>query len=381
MSNWPFFAAALAWNFGHGMSWMALPLYAASQGLSNAEIGALIALPVFAQAPLNLLGGAYTDRIGGRVILLSSTCAMALAGYWLIHAFGFAQLIAGQVGLVLSRAVFWPATWAMASELPGARGVQLGRLNAVTNFGQIAGNVLCGFTLAAIGFHGTFATLCVIAAVAFFAALSTRVSARRGPRAGHVLAGYLPLLRMRIVHYSILCACLSAVPFGLALSFFPLLLAEYGHGEKISGALLALRSVGAIAAALIASRFVRSGPRTAWPIACGAAIALAIGMLPLLNHAGALGFWLFFAGVGSGAMTLYFQITISDASRPEERGSALALGGTGWNISLLLTPLVMGLLADRYGIAHGLQIIACLTLLMVVALAALRRWAFLAPSS
>jgi MFS family permease len=170
------------------------------------------------------------------------------------------------------------------------------------------------------------------------------------------------------------------VPFGLALSFFPLLLAGYGHGEKISGALLALRSVGAIAAALIASRFVRSGPRTRWPLACGAGIALAIGMAPLLNHAAALGFWLFVAGLGSGAMTLYFQITISEASRPEERGSALALGGTGWNVSLLLTPLVMGLLADRYGIAGGLQIIACLTLLLVVALAALRRWAFLAPS-
>src|SRR5205085_317449 len=54
------------------MTWLAVPLYAHAQGLSNAEIGILFAAPVLAQAPLNLVGGAYTDRIGGRRIMLAS---------------------------------------------------------------------------------------------------------------------------------------------------------------------------------------------------------------------------------------------------------------------------------------------------------------------
>ena len=54
------------------MTWLAVPLYAQAQGLSNAEIGVLFAAPVLAQAPLNLVGGAYTDRIGGRRIMLGS---------------------------------------------------------------------------------------------------------------------------------------------------------------------------------------------------------------------------------------------------------------------------------------------------------------------
>jgi len=37
-----------------------------------------------------------------------------------------------------------------------------------------------------------------------------------------------------------------------------------------------------------------------------------------------------------------FQITISEASAPAERGSALALGGLGWSVSHLSTPLIMG---------------------------------------
>src|SRR5258706_6284907 len=79
-----FFAASLAWNFGLGMTWLAIPLYAYDQGLSNAQIGALFAAPVLAQAPLNLAGGAYTDRIGGRRIMLGSCWATVAAGSWVL---------------------------------------------------------------------------------------------------------------------------------------------------------------------------------------------------------------------------------------------------------------------------------------------------------
>jgi MFS family permease len=78
-------------------------------------------------------------------------------------------------------------------------------------------------------------------------------------------------------------------------------------------------------------------------------------------------------------MTLYFQITISEASRPQERGSALALGGLGWSVSHLTTPLVMGFLADRYGIVTGFYALGFVALLCAVAIAFLRRWAFRQP--
>lgn len=359
------------------MTWLALPLYGSAQGLSNAQIGALVAIPVLAQIPLNLAGGAYTDRIGGRRIMLGSSLVMAAAACWLIYAQGFWMLVAGQLGLVLSRAAFWPATWAMASELPGARGVQLGRLNAVTNFGQIGGTVLCGFLLAAAGFAASFAILAAFGIAAFVVGLGTRAAPPKPPTPGrHVLAAYRPLLRKRIVHYSMLCAYLSALPFSLSFSFYPLLLAQYGYGEDASGVLLALRAVGSIAAGLIAARFVRTGPETPWPVVCGIAVAAGIGLFPAVNHVALIGLWMLLVGVGSGAMTLYFQITISEASRPEERGSALALGGLGWSISHLTTPLIMGFLADRFGIVAGFYAIGGLALACALVIAQVRRWAF-----
>jgi predicted MFS family arabinose efflux permease len=375
-----FFLASLAWNLGLGMTWLAVPLYAYSQGLSNAQIGALFAAPVLAQAPLNLAGGAYTDRIGGRRIMLGSCWATVLTGLWFIFAEGFWMLMAGQLGLILSRAAFWPATWAMASELPGSRGVQLGRLNAVTNLGQIGGTALCGFLLAAAGFDVTFATFAAIGFVSFLAGLGTQPRAAKAVHATHhLLARYGRLLRQRIILYSMVCAYLSALPFSLSVSFYPLLLARYGYGEEASGILLALRAVGSIAAGLIAARFVRTGPETLWPVLCGLAVAAAIGFLPTLNHFAPIAFWLVVVGIGSGAMTLYFQITIAEASQVEERGSALALGGLGWSVSHLSTPLVMGFLADRYGIVSGFYAVGAFALACALAIAWLRRWAFRQP--
>src|SRR5262245_57846261 len=247
------------------MTWLAVPLYAYNQGLSNAQIGVLFALPVVLQAGLNLVGGPCTDQIGGRRSMLGSCWAIVAAGLWLVLAEGFWMLIVGQLVLVVSRAAFWPATWAMASELPGNRGIQLGRLNAVTNVGQIAGSALCGFLLAAAGYDATFATLAATGLLAFIAGLGTRAGPAKPP-APHreVLSRYRPLLRRPIILYAVLCAYLSALPFSLSMSFYPLLLAEFGYGEDSSGLLIALRAIGAIAAGLIAARFVRTGPDTLW---------------------------------------------------------------------------------------------------------------------
>src|SRR5712692_7044862 len=353
------------------MTWLAVPLYAHSQGLSNAEIGALFALPVLAQAPLNLIGGAYSDRIGGRRIMLGSCWATVAAGIWLMFSQDFWMLMVGQLTLILSRAAFWPATWAMASELPGARSQQLGRLNAVTNFGQIVGTVLCGFVLAAAGFQATFAVLAGTGVISLFAGLATPARAAKPPAAArHPLAGYLPLLRRRIIVYTMLCAYLSALPFSLTMSFYPLLLVQFGHGEGASGVLLGLRAVGSIFASLLAARFVRSGPQTLWPVVCGLVVAAAIGFVPTVNHAAPIAFWMLVVGAGTAAMTLYFQITISEASSSGERGSALALGGLGWSVSHLSTPLLMGFLADRYGIVAGFYVLGGFALACALVIAA-----------
>jgi predicted MFS family arabinose efflux permease len=287
------------------------------------------------------------------------------------------MLMVGQTLLIVSRAAFWPANWAMAAELPGERSIQLGRLNAVTNTGQIAGSGLCGVFIATAGYDATFAVLAGMGLIAFFAGLGTRAPHSKAPASDrHVLAGFWPLLHRRIIHYAVLCAYLSALPFSLGVSFYPLLLAHFGYSEETSGVLVSLRAVGAIAAGLIAARFVRTGPKTLWPVGCGVVVAAAVGLMPLINHAVPIGLWMLIVGLGAGAMTLYFQITMAEASGPGERGSVMALGGMGWSLSHFTTPLIMGFLADRVGLIAGFYVLAAFALAVAILIGFMRRWAF-----
>src|SRR5258708_10539504 len=112
--------------------------------------------------------------------------------------------------------------------------------------------------------------------------------------------------------YTMVCAYLSALPFSLTMSFYPLLLAQFGYGEGASGVLLGLRAVGSIFASLLAARFVRSGPQTLWPVVCGLAVAASVGLVPTLNHVAPISFWLLVVGSRTPALSLYFPITISE---------------------------------------------------------------------
>jgi MFS family permease len=376
VSALPLFLASLTWNYGLGMTSVVVPLYAHSLGLSGVEIGALFSLPVFAQVAFNLIGGAYTDRIGGHKIMLA-TCALLAAGAIVfLFARGFWMLFAAQLLLILSRAAFWPATWALASELPGARGKQMGRLNAITNVGQIAGTVSAGFVLAFAGFAPSFMLLAAMGVLSFaFGWPSAQVPRKPIDPGRSVFANYGPLLRRRVIRYAVLCAYVSAVPFSLAMTFYPLLLQDFGYGSETSGIIIALRAVGSIAAGLVAARFVRTGPNLS-PAISGALVAVSVGLVPLINHPVAIGFLMFVVGMSSGVMTLYFQITMSEYAGDAERGSALALGGLGWGLSHLTTPIAMGYLADNFGLVPSFYTLGGFALCWSAMLALLRPWAF-----
>src|SRR3990170_2652618 len=85
----PFFLSSFVWNFALGMTYPLVPLYANELGMSGVGIGALVALPVVVQICFNLIGGAYTDQVGGRSLMLASFLLTAVAGAVFFFAGGF----------------------------------------------------------------------------------------------------------------------------------------------------------------------------------------------------------------------------------------------------------------------------------------------------
>ncbi|MBE0625423.1 MAG: MFS transporter [Burkholderiales bacterium] len=374
----PFFFSSFSWNFALGMTYPLVPLYANQLGMSGVGIGTLVALPVLVQISFNLIGGAYTDQVGGRSLMLAAFVLTASAGAVFFFAAGFWLLLLAQLLMVMSRAMYWPASWSLGSELPGGRSLQMGRLNAITNTGQILGMTGAGFCLLWFGFGPSFLLLAAMGALAFVLGRGVPEKARNAQRKPRRLfSGYAQLIGLRVIPFAIMCAYISALPFSLSFSFYPILFTEYGYGSDANGAMLALRAIGSAMAGLFIARYLDFSAKLAVPLGCAIATALSVGLIASAREAWMIGVLMAVVGLASGIMTLFFQMLISEISSIDNRGSALALGGLGWGLSHFSTPLAMGYLKDHYGILPAFYVLGGFAFLWSLCLIPMHRWAFI----
>jgi MFS family permease len=373
-----FFASAFAWNLALGMTHILIPLYADHLGFSGVAIGSLVSLPVLVQIGFNLLGGAWTDRLGGKRLAMFSASMFLAAGIVFAFASTYAALFVAQLCVIVSRAMFWPATWSLGSQLPGDRSRGLGLLNSITNGGQIVGTIVAGLMIAWFGFAAGFWTVALIGGAVAFALMAAFVAPAPRAPAGHppIFAAYRALARRRSIWFAVACAYISALPFSLGMSFYPLLLVGQGFSSDAAGWMLALRAVGSVAAGVGAAHFVRRVSVRSIPVATALAVGLAVLGAAAFHHPVPVSALLLLVGFGSGVMTLYFQLLISDLSTIEARGSALALGGLGWGLSHFSTPLLMGVLKDAYGIEIAFYAMGVVATAWALMLAPLHAWAF-----
>jgi predicted MFS family arabinose efflux permease len=290
---------------------------------------------------------------------------------------GFALMLAAQMLMVIARAMFWPATWSMASQLAGNSARHMGRLNSITNAGQIAGTAAAGFLIAASGFPFSFGILAAVglASLAFNQAFRQAAAASGGP-AGSIFATYRMLFQKRTIRYAVLCSYISALPVSLSFSFYPILLVEQGFDSNATGTLISLRGVGAIIGGIMAGYLVTRVRGGRAPLAAAVIVGASVALCAAVSQSALIAFFLFIVGVGSALMTLYFQMLISHVSSREARGSAMALGGLGWSLSHLSVPLAMGFINDAIGVHVAFYAVGGFALLCGVALVPLQRWAF-----
>ncbi|MDB5729605.1 MAG: multidrug transporter, partial [Noviherbaspirillum sp.] len=203
----PFFFSSFIWNFSLGLTYILIPLYARHLGMSGTQVGMLIALPVVLQIAFTLIGGALSDRLGGKNLALASSVVTCISAAIFMLSAHFVLMFIAQVMMVMARAMFWPATWSMASQLPGNPGIQMGRLNGATNLGQIVGITAAGFILIRGGFAAGFGVMIVAGILALVLNQMYREPkrVRTGP-AAPIFAAYPALIRKRPVRYSVFCA-------------------------------------------------------------------------------------------------------------------------------------------------------------------------------
>ena len=374
-------AAAFTWNTALGMSHLIVPLYAAHLGFSAVSIGTLFGIPVIMQIVLSLIGGATTDRWGGRRTLAAAAAFITTGAVVLYFSHTYTAMFSAQLCLIFGRGIYWPASETITSQLPGRRNIQFGRLNATVNVGQIGGTAGAGLLLAASNFQVVFLTLAVFGVVALISALSLlQVKSAERTHSVAMFGNLAPVLRNRRVYLGLFCAFVVAQPMSICQSFYPLLLKSLAFNEAQIGPLLALRPVGTALAMLFLARAVGSSNAFTLALVLSGAVAGGLFAAPMFAELFPAALIVFALGMGSALLMLYYQMLCTDATDPSMRGTALAFAGAGWSLSHLCAPMLMGFIIEWRDIATAFSIWGFVLLGLLVALALIKQWAFAVPA-
>lgn len=336
---------------------------------------------VFTYALTSLAGGALADRVGHarvfRVGIALSALAFALGGLAPTFAtFLGARVVQGFAGgLVYGTA---PGLITLAAA-PGARGRELGVLNAAIGFSYAIGPLLAGVLVDAVGWRSIFHVRVPLALLTL--ALAFRLPTARAAGPARLVAVH-DLLRGAVVRPGVLAFLGNAGIFSVWLLAPFYLVGVRGLDAGWGGVLFMLTPLGTAVAAPLAGRLAdRFGP---WPlVVCGLAVE-AVG-LALLGRAGpqtplpALAAVLFAAGLGLGVFQVPNMTAAMAAFGPAHQGAAggfiffARTLGTVFGVATLGQLFAVRRLAVGAGAFNECFLVAALGVAAAAALAAL--WA------
>lgn len=159
----------------------------------------------------------------------------------------------------------------------------------------------------------------------------------------------------------------------LGTSFYPILVADGGHGSEITGWVVSARGLGSMLAGLTLTRFVRSTDEARAPLIAGLMSTVPALLSGLFVNPWLLCLFLFFLGMGTGMMAVYNQVVVARASTAATRGSALAMPGMSWALGFFITLMVTGMLKDTVGLRSAFVILGTVMVLVALCLPALQR--------
>jgi len=368
-------------SFGHGAThWIAgtlyilVPILKDQLGLSYAEAGLFLSAFHVCAFGANFISGFAVDVTGRKVllqVLALAAGALAIVIFGMSSAFLLLLAMAGLIGA--SNQAWHPGALAyLSARYPRNRGYALSIHAIGANIGDALAPMVAGALLAVATWRTTAmagALPAALGALALAVALlpsekPNGADGGKGMSARSYAAGYWALLRDRAVVGLTLTAGFRTMAQTGLFAFLPLYIADVmGRGTVFMGTAMMMIQVGGIVAAPLAGIWSdRIGRR---PIVFGALgmSTLAIFSLTMVKdqtlYVGCislLGFFLF-------AIRPVVQSWMMDLVPPSFAGSATSLMFGVQAILGAMTPLVGGVIADRYGLLVVFYVLAAVMLL------------------
>ncbi|MFI9454330.1 MFS transporter [Amycolatopsis sp. NPDC052450] len=302
-------------------------------------------LAIAISAPLS---GLVADRLGRRPLLLAGLGLYAISGTAGFFVSDLPLLLATRAGLGLAVGAIMTAVSTLITDwYSGERRASfLGLQQAFASLGGVVFLPAAGL-LATVDWKAPFWIYSASAIVAVFAIVSLREPARSAPA---VSASERTRPPARIIGVYVL-ALVATLVFYMAPTQLPFLLAGFGSGPAVIGAVVAGSTVTGVAGALAFSRLrERLSPTaiTTFSVALLGAGWLVIGTAGTVAPVVA---GLLVGGLGVGLVVPNFNLRLAEFAPPAQRGRVLSGLVTGIFLGQFLSPLVVQPLVQGIGIS------------------------------
>jgi len=343
-------------NFArYGMVFPLIPLMAHDLGASPAVIGVIVGAFGLLSFFLGIPVGGFTDRVGVKRALALGVLCNIVSALLLVHADNVLTLVASQVAGGLGFQLHIVASQAFIASLdsPLRRESEFGYLTFSAALGQSLGPVLGGVIASRFGYHGAFLASLLVSA------LGLMIMGFREPRGLRAPGKYS--LRRDLRHAIALLSnsgmlALLAVTFvviftvSLRTSFLPVLLLQRGSSEALVGLLISLFAGTSTLIRLFTGSLLQRFSRRGMLALAMLAVALGVGLIPMLSSVFTVALALCIFGFGFGLAQPLSMVMVADLADPRRSGLSMGIRFMSITLANILGPVLMGVVVEGFGL-------------------------------
>jgi MFS family permease len=339
----------------YGMVFPLVPLLAHGLGASPALIGVIVGafglLSFFIAIPV----GGFTDRVGVKRALALGVICNILSALLLVRAGHVLTLMASQVAGGLGFQLHIVASQAFIASLdsPLRRESEFGYLTFSAALGQSLGPAMGGVIASLFGYDAAFIASLLVAALGLMimgfrdslgARAPGRYSLRRDLRHAGALLSNSGMLALLAVTFVVIFTV------SLRTSFLPVLLLQRGSSEALVGLLISLfAGISTLIRPFTGSLLQRFGRRGILALAM-LAVALGVGLIPMLSSVSTVALALCTFGLGFGLTQPLSIVMVADLADPRRSGLSMGIRFMAITLADILGPVLLGVVVEGFGL-------------------------------
>jgi len=364
-----------------------VPLWALSLDVTPTQLGMLVGARSAVPFALGIHGGALMGRFGPRRVMLFFAALTGCLAPFYPAATWFPALLCLQIVVGFSANMGWMGAQTLIAQVTRGDPTFIGRFSFFGRVGTFVAPVVVGFIWDTGGPVPAFLCLSLWSGLLFVSVYSTPIpSAVATPprQAGLTARELLPrfsdyatslsLIFIPAIALAIAISILRHATMGIQASFYIVYLKDVGLLATAIGTLLATAEIMNGVGSLLAGRVVRTIPAP-WVMVGFTALGItAIAITPLLG--GIFILLMLAQGIRGSFWGVVQPIIFSIQARAVDdrlQGSVVGLRVTLNHFASMLTPVVMGLVVEAFGIRTGFLLTGGVLILICGILASILR--------